>query len=79
VSEDICVRLGAKIRKLRKERGWRQLDLAEHSGVHEVHISDLERGTREIGFRTLTAIAKALEVTLAELVTGLEVQTQTKS
>jgi transcriptional regulator with XRE-family HTH domain len=53
--------------------------LAEHSGVHEVHISDLERGTREIGFRTLTAIAKALDVTLAELVTGLEVQTQTES
>jgi transcriptional regulator with XRE-family HTH domain len=74
VSEDICVRLGARIRELRKQRGWRQLDLAEHSGVHEVHISDLERGTREICFRNLAALAQGLGVTLSELLTGIDAQ-----
>ena len=62
---------GERIRKLRRAKGWRQIDLAEHSGVHEVHISDLERGTREPGLRTLSKIASALGTTLSELLKGL--------
>lgn len=72
MARDICVLLGARIRKLRKQKGWRQIDLAQHSGVHEVHISDLERGTREVGLRTLVAIAEALEVKLSDLLMGLD-------
>jgi transcriptional regulator with XRE-family HTH domain len=68
---DICVRLGERIRKARKAKGWRQLDLAEHSGVHEVHISDLERGSREIGLRTLAKIAAAFGMTVSDLTKGL--------
>ena len=52
---------GERIRKLRRAKGWRQIDLAEHSGVHEVHISDLERGAREPGLRTLRKIVAALD------------------
>ena len=59
------------IRKLRRAKGWRQIDLAEHSGVHEVHISDLERGTREPGLRTLSKIVSALGTTLSEVLRGL--------
>jgi XRE family aerobic/anaerobic benzoate catabolism transcriptional regulator len=44
MAKDICAATGERIRKLRRAKGWRQIDLAEHSGVHEVHISDLERG-----------------------------------
>jgi transcriptional regulator with XRE-family HTH domain len=56
---------------LRRARNWRQIDLAEQSGVHEVHISDLERGAREPGLRTLSKIALALDTTLSELLRGL--------
>lgn len=62
---------GERIRKLRRAKGWRQIDLAEQSGVHEVHISDLERGTREAGLRTLRKIVDALDTTLSELLKGL--------
>jgi transcriptional regulator with XRE-family HTH domain len=72
VANDICVRLGVRLRELRKKKGWRQIDLAQHSGVHEVHISDLERGTREVGLRNLLALAGALGVTLSELLRGLD-------
>lgn len=72
MASDICILLGKRIRALRKERGWRQIDLAMHSGVHEVHISYLERGTREIGFRHLHAIAKALGITLSDLLKGID-------
>jgi Predicted transcriptional regulators len=67
MATDICVLLGKRIRELRKAKGWRQIDLAQHSGVHEVHISDLERGTREAGIRTVQAIASALKVKIADL------------
>lgn len=63
--------VGERIRKLRRAKNWRQIDLAEQSGVHEVHISDLERGSREPGLRTLRKIATALETTLSDLLKGL--------
>jgi len=66
------VRLGQRIRRLRKEKGWRQIDLAEHSGVHEVHISDIERGAREICLNNLVALARALAVPISELVNGID-------
>ncbi|MGD0801012.1 MAG: helix-turn-helix transcriptional regulator [Terracidiphilus sp.] len=71
MAKDICAATGERIRKLRRAHSWRQIDLAEQSGVHEVHISDLERGTREPGLRTLSKIASALEITLSELLKGL--------
>ena len=72
MSSDLCVQLGERIRKLRKQRGWRQIDLAEQSGIHEVHISDLERGSREIGLRHLAALAAAFDLSLAALVKTLD-------
>jgi transcriptional regulator with XRE-family HTH domain len=66
------VQLGQKIRKLRREKSWRQIDLAEHSGVHEVHISDLERGAREICLNNLVALARALGVSVSDLVSGID-------
>lgn len=71
MAKDICILLGQRIRRLRKDKRWRQIDLAQHSGVHEVHISDLERGSREAGLRTIQALTKALGVSLAELFDGL--------
>lgn len=72
MASDICSRLGKRIREMRKAKGWRQIDLAQHSGVHEVHISDLERGAREVGLRTLFALAQALGVKLDALVKGID-------
>ena len=69
---DVCVQLGERIRQLRKKRGWRQIDLAQHSGIHEVHISDLERGVREVGLRHLAALAAAFELSLSEFLKGVD-------
>jgi transcriptional regulator with XRE-family HTH domain len=72
MARDICISLGERIRKLRKQKGWRQIDLAQQSGIHEVHISDLERGAREAGLRTILAIAQALGVSLSDLFRGVD-------
>jgi transcriptional regulator with XRE-family HTH domain len=70
---DVCIQVGDRIRQLRKKRGWRQIDLAQHSGVHEVHISDLERGVREVGLRNLAALARAYGLTLSQFLEGIKV------
>jgi transcriptional regulator with XRE-family HTH domain len=72
MARSINVRLGKRIRELRKARGWRQIDLAQHCGVREVHLSYLERGLREVGFNTLVAIAKGLDVKLSDLIRDVE-------
>jgi len=71
MAKDICAETGERIRKVRRALNWRQIDLADQSGVHIVHISDLERGTREPGLRTLSKIASALEIKLSDLLIGL--------
>ena len=68
----VSIRLGKRIRSLRLAKGWRQIDLAQHSGIREVHLSYLERGLREVGLNTLVAIAKGLNITLSELLRDIE-------
>lgn len=69
---DICISLGKRIRELRKERGWRQIDLAEQAGINENYVSDLEVGKKEVCLRTLQVLAKALGVKTVELLAGLD-------
>jgi transcriptional regulator with XRE-family HTH domain len=71
MARDICIALGERIRELRQERGWRQIDLAEETGMHENYVSDLEQGRKEICLRMLQAIAAAFRVTMAELLKGI--------
>jgi len=71
VARDICVELGKRIRLLRKERRWRQIDLAESAGISENYVSDIENGRKEICIRTLQTVAKALGVTVGELLKGV--------
>lgn len=68
----VCVRLGRRIRELRHERGWRQIDLAAHAELSKTHICELEIGKREIGLLALRRVAAALDVKMADLVKGLD-------
>lgn len=72
MARDICVALGERIRQLRTARGWRQIDLAEETGIHENYVSDLELGRKEVCLRTLETLAIAFEMTASELLKGIE-------
>lgn len=63
--------MGERIRALRKARGWRQVDLAAHSGIAETYLSHLERGQKEICLRNLQVLAQTFEKSLSELLKGL--------
>jgi len=72
MARDICVGLDDRIRELRTKRGWRQIDLAEHAGVHENYVSDLETGQKEVCLRTLQRVAGAFGLKTAELLQGVD-------
>jgi transcriptional regulator with XRE-family HTH domain len=71
MATDICILLGNRIREVRKARQWRQIDLAEHSGLNVIYISDVENGRKELCIRSLQAIAVAYEMTVTELLNGI--------
>jgi transcriptional regulator with XRE-family HTH domain len=72
MGRDICEALGVRIRQLRLERGWRQIDLAEETGIHENYVSDLEHGRKEVCLRTLQTIARAFGLTISDLLKTVE-------
>lgn len=63
---------GRSIRRLRKQRGLTQEDLAEKSRMSRNYISDIERGVRNPGLLALVDLARALRVSLRELVEEIE-------
>ena len=60
--------LGSHIRKIRKSKGLTLKDLAEKSGLSIPYLSDIERGAVNPSLKTLQSIAKALELSLPEIV-----------
>lgn len=58
---------GERVRRLRARRGLTQQKLAERSGLHETHISRIERGLREPRLTTIFLVAQGLRVKVAEL------------
>lgn len=62
--------VGGMIAKLRKQRDMTLLQLAKRVGVTEAYMSMLESGARKNpSLPTLKKLAKALKVTVAELLT----------
>ncbi len=64
-------KLGARVRKLRRERALTLEALAERSGVSRAMISKLERGEKNPTLVVAAKVAEGLGVTLSQLV-GVE-------
>ena len=64
-------RLGARIRELRKRKGWSQEELADVSGLHYTYIGSVERGERNLTLRSIQTIAGSLRVSISELFQGI--------
>jgi len=61
--------IGERLRRLRHERGLSQEDVARRTGIGLKSYGDLERGkATDPHYSTLRGIARALEVTVEELV-----------
>ena len=64
--------VGAELTKLRVDRGWSQLKLADALGYTERYIGQLERGTKSPTLRTLADVANAFSIELSAIIKAAE-------
>jgi transcriptional regulator with XRE-family HTH domain len=63
---DIKLKVGQRIRVLRKELGLSQEALAYKSEVDRTYMTDVENGRRNVSIEILEKIIKALEVSFSD-------------
>ena len=71
---DIRIRFGKAVRKRRNELEISQEELAERADLHRTYISDLERGRRNVSPENIEKLAKALNLSIAELIQRVDDQ-----
>lgn len=64
---DLLSIIGMRIRLLRKERGWSQERLAELADLNASYVGKIERGEKNVTFKSLEKVAAALEIPIEEL------------
>ncbi len=65
-------RLGRAIRRLRKAGGYSQESFADRCKLHRTYMGAVERGETNISLDNLERIAKALNMTAAQLLLEAE-------
>lgn len=58
---------GARVRALRKERGFSQEDFALEIDLDRTYMGGIERGERNLALLNIRKIAKGLHITVSEL------------
>ncbi len=64
---DILSVLGNNIRKIRKDFGWTQADLAEKSGISVPFMTQIELGRKSASLEVVQNIASALNISYTKL------------
>ncbi len=67
IGQCVAYRLAKRLKQLRTDKGLTQAALAERAGVTLSYIGRLEIGRHDPQLSTLVKLAKALKVTVAEL------------
>ena len=62
------LRFAANLRRLRREAGLSQEDLADEADLHRTYVGSVERGERNISIDNMERLAIALHTPLAVLV-----------
>lgn len=70
--EKINIKFGNKIRRLREDNGYQQYDFAYECGISDAYYGRIERGEFSPTLKLLDRIAKALGITLSELLKDVE-------
>lgn len=66
-NDPVLIALGEAIRRSRRVRGISQEELAHRSEIDRSYMSSIERGGQNPGVVSVSRIARALEMSLAEL------------
>jgi transcriptional regulator with XRE-family HTH domain len=66
--QELLKQLGGRIRTIREERGLSQEELGFRSDLHRTYISEIELGQKNPTYLTLIKIAKALSMSIFDLI-----------
>ena len=69
---DIKIKIGQRIKQLRKELGISQEALAYEAEVDRTYITDVENGRRNVSVEILEKIIKALKVSFTQFFNSKE-------
>jgi transcriptional regulator with XRE-family HTH domain len=69
--QEILLKFGNRVRELRKAQGLSQEAFASLCGLDRTYISGIERGVRNISLANLFLLAKALQISVSELMQEL--------
>ncbi len=69
--QEILLNFGNRVRELRKAKGLSQEAFAGLCGLDRTYISGIERGVRNISLVNLHVLAKALQISVSELMQEL--------
>lgn len=76
---DIRIRFGARVRRLRNDRGWSQERFADLAGIHRTYVGSIERGEQNLSLVNIEKLAATLGVSLAELFSPFDQKPETPS
>lgn len=65
---DISAIFGKRAREIRLQKHMSQAELAKVLGVHPTYVSSIERGKRNMALKNIERLAKALGVSIEELI-----------
>ncbi len=68
---DVLIRFGERVRLLRKAIELSQEAFADKCKLDRTYIGGIERGERNLALRNINVIARALGVSISELMDGL--------
>jgi len=71
MAEDVRIRFGRRLRKLRQQRGWTQVEMSEKLGLDRSYLADTEQGKRNISIVNLEIVAIGFELSLSQLLRGI--------
>ena len=68
---DVLQRFGNRLREKRAALGLSQEKFADKAQLDRTYVSGIERGKRNVALRNIEALAKALGISIAELMEGI--------
>lgn len=69
--DDIRVRFGKRVRQLRHRLGLSQEAFADLCALDRTYMGGIERGERNVALRNIEKVARALKLSLSELLRGV--------
>ena len=72
MENEIRVKFGKTLRRLRKNQGVSQEVFADKCDLHRTYISDIERGERNVSLENIEKIANVLNIQVIELFREVE-------